>query len=511
MASQNEYTGFIPASNPINWAKLTGGLAKTIQGIGAAREAERQALDQLQTENAKILQNTELGKSQTFNQLILSGSNDGRDAMMEWNKQLKAGIIKPAEYKNRINNLMDSWSTFANVAKTYDQQMQDVLKQQAEGTISSFGVFNNLELANFGDLKNKQGKVDRNSGTYMIGELGQDGLFLPSSVRDPRSLAKPGNIMDNKINLQEAASEGTKDWASWIKEIKAETVSGKLANPAVQKVRVQLANTIASNERAMASILSDNVGDYDFYINENQFASKLQERVELQNEVNKNLNKPPLSGDELDKFKKQEAEKLIFVSGDDQGVNQPRLTEKQRQDALQATYDAIDATLDKKITEDEPIRSGGGGGSAKEAKKEAEDNSIMLAGYKATVKAFGGDPDATISSGKWVSSSEGNDFGGLKQGYTYTPKNGGIEVSRGRDVVFFAKTPKDLAQYVYNGEPAETGLKWEKARKIAMSGSSKQSQKKSEIPSASKVEWKKAGWSDSQINQALKEGKIKVI
>jgi len=124
MASRyNEYTGFIPASNPIDWAKLTGGLVKTITGIGEEREAERQALDKLQSDNSKILQNTELGKSQTLNQLILSGSNQGRESMMEWNRLLKAGQITPLEYKNRINNLMDSWSTFANTAKSYDQQM----------------------------------------------------------------------------------------------------------------------------------------------------------------------------------------------------------------------------------------------------------------------------------------------------------------------------------------------------------------------------------------------------
>ena len=360
MATRNEYTGYIPASNPIDWGKLTGGLVSTITGIGEEREAERQALDKIQSDNAKILQNTELGKSQNFNQLILSGSNDGREAMMEWNKQLKSGQINPVEYRNRINNLMDSWSTFSNVAKGYDQQMQEVIKKQEEGTISSFGVFNNLELANFGDLKNKQGKVDRNSGAYMIGELGQDGLFLPSSVRDPRSLVKPGNIMDNKINLQEVAAAGTKDWASWMSEIKAETVSGKLANPNVAKVRVQLAKTICSNDRAMASILADNVGDYDFYTDEGQLAAKLQEKIDLQNEVNKNLGKGELSGDDLTKFKEEEAKKFIFVSSDDQGVNQPRLTEEQRKSALDASYAAIDATLDKKVTQDEPIRGGGG-------------------------------------------------------------------------------------------------------------------------------------------------------
>jgi len=379
-STYNQYTGYIPTES-VDWAKLTSGLVSTITGIGEKREAERQALDKLQTDNAKILQNTELGKSQNFNQLILSGSNDGREAMMEWNRQLKAGQITPVEYRNRINNLMDSWSTFSNVAKGYDQQMQDVIKQQEEGTISAFGVFNNLELANFGDLKNKQVKVDRNSGTYMIGELGQDGLFLPSSVRDPRSLVNPGNIMDNKINLQEAAAAGTKDWASWMSEIKAETVSGKLANPAVQKVRVQLAKTICSNDRAMASILADNLGDYDFYSERGQLDAKLQEKIDLQNEVNKNLGKGELSGDDLTKFKEEAAKKFIFVSSDDQGVNQPRLTDEQRKAALDAAYDAIDATLDKKVTQDEPYRGGGGGGGS--AKKEKPISDIANKVYNA--------------------------------------------------------------------------------------------------------------------------------
>lgn len=447
MASRyNEYTGYIPASNPIDWGKLTGGLVSTIQEIGASREAEKQALDKLQTDNAKILQNTELGKSQNFNQLILSGSNDGREALMEWNRQLKAGQIKPVEYRNKINNLMDSWSTFANVAKGYDQQMQGVVKQQEEGTISSFSVFNNLELANFGDLKNKQGKVDRNSGAYMIGELGQDGLFLPSSVRDPRELAKPGNIMDNKINLQEIAADGTKDWASWMSEIKAETVSGKLANPAVQKVRVQLAKTICSNDRAMASILADNVGDYDFYLDKGQLDAKLQQKIDLQNEVNKNLGKGELSGDDLTKFKEDEAKKLIFVSSDDQGVNQPRLTEEQRKAALDASYDAIDATLDKKVTQDEPIRSGGGG--VAKPKEEKQTSGIPGQVYSAwtNVESLGSAESQRImneaSGGKHLFKWEReNGVGGVNV-YTYNSKG---ELAKENTTII--TNPKFLSKY----------------------------------------------------------------
>jgi len=381
MAIEQEYTGFVPANNPLDWGKLTSGLVKTIQGIGAEREAQRQALDQLQSDNAKILQNTELGKSQTFNQLILAGSNDGREAMMEWNRQLKDGQLKPVEYRNKINSLMDSWSTFANVAKSYDQQMQAALKRQQDGDASAFETFNNEVLANFGDLKNKQGKVDRESGVYMIGQLNPDGLFDPTTVRDPRALAKPGNMMDNRIKLQEIVADSTKSWEGWINEVGATTTAGKLANPAVVKARTQLAKSIAPNERAMASVLTDNTDDeYDFYINQGQFESKLQEKIELQNEVNRNLGKAPLSGAELDKFKQAIAERLIFVSPDDQGVNQPRLTERQKDAAMATIYDAIDATLDKKITQDELIRSGGGSGGGGGSKQKEEKQTSGIPG-----------------------------------------------------------------------------------------------------------------------------------
>ena len=356
MASRyNEYTGFIPASNPIDWAKLTGGLVKTITGIGEEREAQRQALDKLQSDNTKILQNTELGKSQNLNQLILAGSNQGRESMMGWNRQLKAGQITPLEYKNRINNLMDSWSTFANTAKGYDQQMQEALKRQQEGIGSGLELELNNRLAQLGDLRNKKTQVDPNNGNFVIGQLDQNGLFDPSSIMDLRSISQPGNIIDNRIDLSSIVDEKTKGWESWTIELGAKTVTDALQNPAVQRARLDLANGILNNTRAITSVLKDNTdGDYDFYYSGEDLKSKLQDRVAKENELNKQLGKPALSGDALNKFIESEQSKFILLSQDDQGVYQPNLTNKQLEDAKQTVLDSIDARLERKVELDEP-------------------------------------------------------------------------------------------------------------------------------------------------------------
>lgn len=361
MAIAQEYTGY-QAATPIDWAKLTGGLVKTITGIGEEREAQRQALDKLQSDNTKILQNTELGKSQNLNQLILAGSNQGRESMMEWNRQLKAGQITPLEYKNRINNLMDSWSTFANTAKGYDQQMQEALKRQQEGIGSGLELELNNRLAQLGDLRNKKTQVDPNNGNFVIGQLDQNGLFDPSSIMDLRSISQPGNIIDNKVDLSSIVDEKTKGWESWTIELGAKTVTDALQNPAVQRARLDLANGILNNPRAITSVLKDNTdSDYDFYYSGEDLNSKLQDRVAKENELNKQLGKPALSGDALNKFIESEQSKFILLSQDDQGVYQPNLTNKQLEDAKQTVLDAIDARLERKVELDEPQYRRGGG------------------------------------------------------------------------------------------------------------------------------------------------------
>ena len=373
-STYNQYTGFIPASNPIDWAKLTGGLVSTITGIGEKREAERQALDKLQSDNTRILQNTELGKSQSLNQLILSGSNDGRQSMMEWNRQLKAGQINPVEYKNRINNLMDSWSTFANTAKSYDQQMQEALKRQQEGLGSGLELELNNRISQLGDLRNKKVQIDPNNGNFVIGQLDQNGLFDPTSIIDLRSISKPGNVMDNKVDLASIADEKTEGIASWIIETGNTTVTDALQNPAVQRTIYDLTQSILSNPRAITSILTDNTdGNYDFYYSDQDLYEKIQDRINKENDFRRQNNKPVLSGNDVDQFIESEKEKFIFLTQDDQGVYQPNLTENQIKEANRATNDAIKSRLTRKVEIDEPYRggsSGGGGGGSSKSKKD---------------------------------------------------------------------------------------------------------------------------------------------
>jgi len=441
-STYNQYTGFIPASNPIDWAKLTGGLVSTITGIGEEREAQRQALDKLQSDNTRILQNTELGKSQSLNQLILSGSNDGRQSMMEWNRLLKAGQITPVEYKNRINNLMDSWSTFANTAKSYDQQMQEALKRQQDGVGSGLELELNNRISQLGDLRNKKVQIDPNNGNFVIGQLDQNGLFDSSSIIDLRSISKPGNVMDNKVDLASIADEKTEGIASWIIETGNTTVTDALQNPAVQRTIYDLTQSILSNPRAITSILTDNTdGNYDFYYSDKDLYEKIQDRVNKENDFRKQNNKPVLSGNDIDQFIESEKGKFILLTQDDQGVYQPNLTETQIKEANRATNDAIKSRLTRKVEIDEPYRGGSGGGGGAKLKEEKQTSGIPGKVYSAW--------DNVESLGSAESEKIMNQASGGK--YSFKWEQGGLNVykpdSRGQ-LVKQNTTPITNPQYL---------------------------------------------------------------
>ena len=408
-----EYAGF-KAAAPIDWAKLTSGLTTTIQGIGEKREVERQELDKLQTENAKILDNTELGKSQTFNELILGGAGNAKENLVLWNKQLKSGIIKPIEYRNRVNNLMSNWSTLAKTAKTFDQQMQETIKLQQEGKGSGFSLYTNGLISEMGDLKSKKIQTNPNTGDLLIGKLNDKGMFDPNSIVDVRTLSQPGNMIDYKLDLTAAVDAGTKNIKSFVEEKGITTVTDPRKNPAVKQAMFDLAKSIASNPRAITSVLIDNTSkQYDFYSKEQELKSKLDERADYRNEFLKSDGKSPMTASEREAYINEQKKLFIPVVLDANGTFQPNPTPEQQDEALKTVSNTIETRLEYKKELDEPQSSGGGGGGG--GSEEKPDNLAITAKrvYNA-IRNSGNDPVGSAnelskaSGGKYVFKNEAN-------------------------------------------------------------------------------------------------------
>ena len=124
-----DYSTYLPTAG-VDWAKLTDDIIGKVSAIGTSRQAEKDALDLMMTDANALMNKEELYSSQKLQEFVLAGANSGRTLIAQWNADLKAGMLSPKDYKNRMNNIKDGWATLANSAKTYDKINQEFNKQK---------------------------------------------------------------------------------------------------------------------------------------------------------------------------------------------------------------------------------------------------------------------------------------------------------------------------------------------------------------------------------------------
>lgn len=490
-----DYSTYLPTAG-VDWAKLTDDIVGKVNAIGTSRQAEKDALDLMMTDANALMNKEELYSSQKLQEFVLAGANSGRTLIAQWNADLKAGMLSPKDYKNRMNNIKDGWATLANSAKTYDKINQEFIDRQTPDEKTGLSTGTGLEqylsqiFAEVGELGGKKVFFDPITGKPYTAKLTGDGID-PNSMTPTLRYAAPNNFFDNTIDVDAIISNGTKGLAGYKYEIGNATISDPLKNPATANAVVLLKNGILSNDRYVAQVLDRSSGvDYDYYRTDAEKDAKVLSMINTEKEARKLSGKPSYTDEEIAKLKNDLAEQLIKVSPDSTGVYQPVITDKQREVADKFILDKIKSQIDYEKTLDEPNYGGGGGGGGENKKDEDEIPSVVQEAYKAFVD---GDISAlsSLTGGKQFVYVKGKGLG-LK------PDNKTDQPSR----IF--KNIKDM--YDLFGYGSADGK--EKFRGWI---DEIYSQKNSAVQSATNAEWLKAGWTQAQINQAVKSGQIKVI
>ena len=362
MAINQDYYGYIPSKERLDLGKLTSDLANTISGIGQRRELEKEQLDQIKTDNIKTIQEMDFGKSQTFQKMALNGTQSAVDLINTWNKDLKAGILSPKDYKEKMNSIQENWGTFANTVKNYDARMAEIQKQQADGTASGMAVDLNEFFAQSAELKDKQIFWDPSTGSMSLGKIDPNtGRLDPQSVMSARSMSMPNNILFDKVNLNEQVGSIVKEWAPFLKEEGINTISDVRKNDDYSAKLTDLVGALTDNPRMAASILRDNTGGkYVAYVNQADYNNKMNSMIKKENDTRAFMGKEAMTAEEQDEFAKEASNRLIEMRLDSTDTYQPVLTPAQMKAAEDAVIRTVGIYLESKSTQDEvstPSRS----------------------------------------------------------------------------------------------------------------------------------------------------------
>ena len=364
MAINQNIFGYMPVES-IDWAKQMNSLSGTISGIDERREKEKEYLDQLKTDNIKTIQQSDANSSQNFGQMMLGATQDGVSLMKQWNDALKRGELDPKQYKQNINNFMESWGTLGNSIKSFDAKNAELQKRLQDGTASKASVEAAQYFAKMGDIKNMKVFIDPSNGTVSTGRLDpRTGQVIPDTIDSAKTSADPNNAVFDKVKLDEAVSEITKLWKPYVMEQGVKTLTDLTRRPGFANKMADVVGSLTSNDRMVLSILGDNTSDnYQTYYTDQDRADLLIEAIQTENKSRRYQDKPELSGENLDAFL-QDAEKLLIpMKKDPSGVYQPMISQEQRERAEKAIMDTIEMQLEFKSLEDEPKSPTGGGGS----------------------------------------------------------------------------------------------------------------------------------------------------
>ena len=469
MATRNQqYFGYVPPDNPIDWAKLTGGLVDTITGISEERQKQREELEKINIDNQRIVSTVDSYSDQTLNGFVQSAAVDARSMTSEWYRQLKNREITPAEYKSRNNNLMTNWSAVGTTAKTFNAKIQEALKRQEpdeNGNVVASGeeLYKIGKLAEFGDLKNKKVFIDPQTGNLMTGVLDPaTGKVDPSTLVTGVAMNNIENIQTNKVNLNQIIANNVKYWGDFTKEEGLTTTSGKGLNPQLAKAKASLIGVIMNNPSSTASVLDDNTSyNIGYYSGNSERNALINKMLKLENETRRDMDQDPMTNEESQKYIDENSWMMIQMARDGNGIMRPVLTPEQTEKARQEIMNQIDYQLGQKITQDDPTKASGGSGGGDKLtdaqinaqKKGAEVKQIMSSGEDGKIIAkklriaSGGDYYFKYENNGWSVYDEDPNNQGAKAKYT------GINASADMYKIFSTKAQE---QYYKQGTKSKT-------------------------------------------------------
>jgi len=355
----SSYIGFVAPKKTVDWSELAGDVVETFKGIEEQRLKEQEKLTKIYQDTKFKVDNIEMGKSPSANELFLDGSTQAKENIYNASVLLKNGQMTPMEWRNFMNNTNASFDAMINSVKSFDTRSAENMKRQ-EPDENGFVAASQAEIdilgyvAQMTDLNGAEMYQDPSSGNFYMVKRDVEGNI--ASTVDFNVLNKPGNIRFNKVDLNSAVSKiketGEKD--KKFKPVGTRIVSTegvKIKEGYDEWARSQ-AYAVVSNDRAAASVLLDypsvdennNTINYITYFDSESYNNK-QDVIDREIQAKEVVMNKKMSEEEKKEFSKEIEKRMIRMYQDNSGTWQPDITEDQQKKAIDVVKSKIDMSF----------------------------------------------------------------------------------------------------------------------------------------------------------------------
>lgn len=268
-----EFAGYVGnLVPPTDWGKIGTDLFDKYNKVKEEREAQKEKIDNDFSEAFAKIGDYEQTTDQSVNELVSRGANDIRGAFKTQYDLLKKGAITMADFKLYKNTVMSDWSTFNKGVKTFGSNIANAQKIIVDGGMSGFGQYNMLNYSKLGDLRNARIMPNPQTGRLYLAQVDPKTGTIASDndVYSPSAMLNPGNLVDLKVDVNDGVTKFLKRVADY--GVSVDKGSGKILNiesakqnPSFTKALDAQVNALTVTPRSTTSVLTDYVGDYQFF------------------------------------------------------------------------------------------------------------------------------------------------------------------------------------------------------------------------------------------------------
>ena len=197
------------AESQINWAQVGASITKTLTEEAQSREAKKAAIDKATKESLEYMRNAPTGESVTLQEAAINYSDEVTQSMLNAERLLKSGVMKPRDYAIFQQNLNDGTEQAFGLYQEYQKVYADKMTRFQNGESSQGEVWMMENVEGFADLS--QAKFTHDPVTGKVVAVGPDGK--------PRSVASLKRQMTTNIDKYDVDGT-TADWisknGSWV-------------------------------------------------------------------------------------------------------------------------------------------------------------------------------------------------------------------------------------------------------------------------------------------------------
>lgn len=181
-----EYADRLPESQ-VNWFKVGKDITDAIKKEDELREKRKAATEEQFRKDTQELANAPQGNSDLVNKWTLDYAGDATDYLLQINRLLKSGAMKPKDYNIINQNLRGNTSTLFNLAKEYQAEYKEKMERAqpgGDGSAAEAQIMGMIE--GFANLKDTKAIINPLDGSVSVGKMvaGKDGTKVLAEGAD---------------------------------------------------------------------------------------------------------------------------------------------------------------------------------------------------------------------------------------------------------------------------------------------------------------------------------------